>query len=314
MSPVRVAIVQDQVAADLTTGLERTAVLTRQAAQQGAKLVVFPETWLPGYPVWLDLCRDAGLWDNPVVKAEFVRHADNSVSVDGESGRALGRIAAECRLALVVGVSERVERGPGRGTLFNALLAYAPDGRLALHHRKLMPTYTERLVWGQGDADGLRAFDTPEARVGGLICWEHWMPLARQAMHDEGEDVHVALWPTAYEKHHLASRHYAFEGRCFVLAAGSLMRASQLPPGLDPHPERVTSSESWVMRGGSCVIGPDGEFVLPPVFDRPEILVADLDLSRNRAESMTLDVSGHYARPDCFVFAPKRTRRSLSAD
>jgi len=137
------------------------------------------------------------------------------------------------------------------------------------------------------------------------------MPLARQAMHDEGEDVHVALWPTVHEKHQLASRHYAFEGRCFVLAAGCLMRASQLPPGLDPHPDQVTSSEQWVMRGGSCVIGPDGEFALSPVFDRPEILVADLDLSRNRAESMTLDVSGHYARPDCFSFAPKRSRRSL---
>lgn len=311
MSLLRVAIVQDQVSSDLPSGLERTAQLARRATQEGARLVVFSETWLPGYPAWLDLCRDAGLWNNPAVKAEFVRYAENSVSVEGESGRALARIAAECGVALVVGVSERVERGPGRGTLYNALLAYKPDGTLALHHRKLMPTYTERLVWGHGDADGLRAFEIPEARVGGLVCWEHWMPLARQAMHDEGEDVHVALWPTVHEKHQLASRHYAFEGRCFVLAAGSLMRASQLPAGLDPHPDQVRSSDQWVMRGGSCVIGPDAEFVLPPVLDRAEILVADLDLSRNRAESMTLDVSGHYARPDCFAFTPKRSRRSL---
>ena len=140
---------------------------------------------------------------------------------------------------MVVGVSERVSAGPGRGTLYNSLLTIGPDGQLLNHHRKLVPTYTERMVWGNGDADGLQAVDTPAGRVSGLVCWEHWMPLARQALHDSGEDIHVAVWPTVHDRHQLASRQYAFEGRCFVLAAGSVMRASSLPPELEVEPSRV---------------------------------------------------------------------------
>ena len=161
-------------------------------------------------------------------------------------------------MTLVVGIVERVAAGPGRGTLYNAVLTFGPDGALLNHHRKLVPTYTERMVWGPGDADGLRAVDTPAGRVGALVCWEHWMPLARHALHESGEDLHVALWPTAHEMLQVASRSYAFEGRCFVLVAGSLLRASSLPPELEPHPDRVTHPDQWVMRGGSAIVGPDG--------------------------------------------------------
>src|SRR5215211_5956526 len=244
-STVRVAIVQAEVAPDLQRGLEIPNDQASEAARAGAALVTFPETWLPGYPAWLDVCRDAGLWDHPPVKAVYRRMAENSVVVDGASGHELGAIARRHRIAIVIGVVERVESGPARGTLFNTLLTYGPDGALLNHHRKLVPTYTERLVWGPGDANGIRAVDTPAGRVGGLVCWEHWMPLARQALHESGEDVHVAVWPTAHEMHQVASRHYAFEGRCFVLAAGSLLRASALPPELEPHPARVTSPDQW---------------------------------------------------------------------
>jgi len=227
-----VAIAQAEVAPGLEAGLRRTAELAGEAASRGAELVAFPETWLPGYPVWLDVCRDAGLWDHGPTKAVFGRMARDSVAVPGPAADALAGIARDAGVTLVVGVSERVEAGPGRGTLFNSLLTYGPDGRLLNHHRKLVPTYTERLVWGPGDAEGLRAVNTPAGRVGSLVCWEHWMPLARQALHDSGEDVHVAVWPTAHEMHQVASRQYAFEGRCFVLAVGALMRASALPPEL----------------------------------------------------------------------------------
>jgi predicted amidohydrolase len=157
------------------------------------------------------------------------------------------------------------------------------------------------MVWGFGDARGIRAVESPAGRIGGLICWEHWMPLARQAMHEAGEDIHVAAWPTVKETSLLASRHYAFEGRCFVLAAGSLMRAAALPPGLDAHPARVTSPDTLIIRGGSAIIAPDASVIAGPVYDEPCILSADLDLRRIRAESMTLDVAGHYARPDLFT-------------
>ena len=295
-----VAIVQAEVAASLAEGLERTHALTAEAAAGGASLVVFPETWLPGYPAWLDVCRDVALWDHEPAKQVFAKYRAESVDVNGESGHALSRIAADAGVTLVVGVSERVASGPGSGTLYNALLTYGPDGRLLNHHRKLVPTYTERMVWGPGDGHGLRAVDTPAGRVGGLVCWEHWMPLARQALHVSGEDIHIAAWPTAHERLQLASRHYAFEGRCFVLAAGSLMKASALPAALERDPARAPADDALVMRGGSTIIGPDGHYIVPPVYDEETILTATLDASALDAERMTLDVAGHYSRNDIF--------------
>ena len=295
---LRIAIVQDEPSPKLADSLAHTRERTATAARDGAQLVVFPETWVPGYPVWLDVCRDVGLWDYPPVKAVHARMAANAVAVPGEAVDTLGSIARDAGVTLVIGVVERVDAGPGLGTLYNTVLIFGADGRLLNHHRKLMPTYTERLVWGPGDADGLRAVDTPNARIGALVCWEHWMPLARQAMHESGEDVHIALWPTAHEQLQLASRAYAFEGRCYVLAAGALLRASALPPELEPHPEIVKHPDQWVMRGGSAVIGPDGRYIIEPVYDEPRTLMADLDLERLRGERMALDVAGHYSRPD----------------
>jgi nitrilase len=306
---VRVAIAQAEVTSDLATGLVRTGELAREAAGRGATLVAFPESWLPGYPAWLDVCRDVALWDHAPVKAEFARFASENVDVGGASGHALSAIARETGIALAIGVSERVNAGAGRGTLYNAFLLYDSHGALVTHHRKLVPTYTERMIWGAGDADGIHGAGAGGARVGALICWEHWMPLARQALHESGEDIHLALWPTVHERHQLASRHYALEGRCFVLAAGSLMRASALPPEFETHPDKVSSPDQWVLRGGSAIVGPDGEYVMEPVFDAPAMLVADLDLARVREESMALDVGGHYHRPDCLALRVLRTGR-----
>jgi len=308
---VSVAVVQAEVSPTLSAGLEKTASLAREAAKGGAQIIVFPETWLPGYPAWLDVSRDANLWNHPAVKTVFERHAAESVDVDGEDGAALSRLAAEVGAVLVIGVVERVSRGIGKGTLFNSLLIYSSDGQLLNHHRKLMPTYTERLMWGQGDTAGLSAVDTPVARIGGLICWEHWMPLARQALHNSGEDIHAAVWPSLSDTHHLASRHYAFEGRCFVLAAGSLMRASSLPKELESHPDYVRNSDAWVLRGGSAIIGPDGSYIVEPVYENEMILTATLDLGAAAREHMALDVAGHYSRPDCFDFRVMRSGREI---
>ena len=306
---VRAAVVQAEVAPTLAAGLARTKELTARAAADGAQLVVFPETWLPGYPIWLDVCRDVALWDHAPVKKLFARMAEESVVVDGDAGSALGEIARESGVTLVVGVTERVDRGAGRGTLYNTLLTFGSDGALLNHHRKLVPTYTERMVWGNGDGYGLGAVDTPAGRVSALVCWEHWMPLARQAMHESGEDIHIAAWPTVHEMHQVASRQYAFEGRCFVLAAGSLMQASKLPSELELHPGKVIDRDQWVMRGGSAIIAPDGSYVVDPVYDAPAMLVADLDLHRVREERMTLDVTGHYSRPELLELRVTRTGR-----
>ncbi|MGI8499042.1 MAG: carbon-nitrogen hydrolase family protein [Gemmatimonadaceae bacterium] len=299
---VRVAVVQAEVAPTLAAGLDRTVALTHDAATRGASLVVFPETWLPGYPAWLDVCRDVALWDHAPVKTVFRRLVEESVALPSAAASTLSMLARDTNTTLVIGVVERVNEGKGQGTLYNTILTFGADGVLLNRHRKLVPTYTERLLWGPGDATGLRAVATPAGRVGALVCWEHWMPLARQALHDAGEDVHVALWPTVHEMHQVASRQYAFEGRCFVLAAGSLMRASSLPPELEWHPSRVSSADQRVLRGGSAIIGPDGAYVAGPVFDEPALIVADIELGRVREERMSLDVAGHYGRPDIFEF------------
>ena len=302
----RIAVAQPEVAPTLAAGLSKVVSLVADAAANGATLVAFPETFLPGYPIWLDVCRDVALWDHPPVKRVYRRMAEESAVVPSEATRTLAAAARDGNITLVIGVIERVTNGAGQGTLYNSILTFGPDGSLLNHHRKLVPTYTERMVWGPGDGAGLRAADTPVGKVGALVCWEHWMPLARHAMHESGEDVHVALWPTVHEMHQVASRQYAFEGRCFVLASGSVMRASALPAELEPHPEKVPSRDHWVMRGGSAIIAPDGSYLAGPVYDEPALLVADVDVGRVREERMTLDVTGHYHRPDVFVFSVTR--------
>lgn len=294
MSKVTLALAQLEALPEPRAHLSSALEAMARAARAGASLIAFPETWLPGYPAWLDVCRDAGLWDDARVKTIYRRHHESSITVPGPEVEALQRAAREHKLTVVMGAVERVAEGPGHGTLYNVLLTVGADGALLNHHRKLMPTYTERLLWGLGDARGLQAVDTSAGRVGGLICWEHWMPLARQALHESREQMHVAAWPHVKEMNLIASRHYAFEGRCFVLCTGALMRGVALPQEL----EAVVPAEAWVLRGGSCIIAPDGSFVAEPVYDRPELLVAEVDLGRITEESMTLDVTGHYARPD----------------
>jgi len=193
MPTIRVAAVQaTPVFLDLEASLERLAELVARASSQGAGLVAFGESWLPGYPAWLDMSPNASVWADPGARDVFVRLLDNAVEFPGPAAERLAEIARSNRVILVVGAHERAGR-----TLFNSALTFGADGTLLNRHRKLIPTYGERLVWGQGDGAGLRAVETSVGRVGALMCWEHWMPLTRQAMHDAAEDIHVAhrAWP-----------------------------------------------------------------------------------------------------------------------
>ena len=298
---VKVAAVQaGPVYLDLEQSLAKAVALIADAASLGAKLIVFPETWLAGYPAWLDCCRDVALWDYEPAKKVFARMMENSVVVPGPATKTLGDVAREHDVVLNIGVNERVVAGPGRGTLYNTMLTFGADGALLNQHRKIMPTYTERMVWGQGDGSSLRAVAAGVGRVGGLICWEHWMPLARHALHQSGEDIHAAAWPQVKEMNLIASRHYAFEGRCFVIACGAIMKASELPPELESIVSLKQQPESFVLNGGSAIIAPDGSLLAGPVFNEEVILTAEIDLSRIAEESLALDVTGHYSRPDIF--------------
>jgi nitrilase len=298
---VRVAAVQAAPAfLDLEGSLGVLERWTRQAAAEGAAIVAFPETWLPGYPAWIDSSPEAALWGHAGARALHARLLENAVVVPSAATARMGALARELGIALVVGVQERAGK-----TLYNALLFFGDDGDLRNHHRKLVPTYTERLVWGQGDGHGLRAVDASGAKLGGLICWEHWMPLARQAMHDTGEEIHVAAWPGVHEMHLVASRHYAFEGRCFVIAAGSILRVDQMPAELPVAEKYARNPQGLMIPGGSAIIGPGGKVLAGPVFDVETVVVADCDLTEVAKESQTLDVSGHYSRPDVLELTVK---------
>ncbi len=300
-SKLKVAIVQaTPVFMNLAASLDLAVKLIGEAAAKGAKLIVFGETWLPGYPAWLDHCPGAALWNHEPTKEVFAQLRANSVAVPSRELNVIAQAAKTHNVVVVIGINERVDAGPGNGTLYNSLLTINADGSIANHRRKLIPTYSERMVWGQGDGANLKAVDTSVGRVGGLICWEHWMPLARQVLHDSGEHIHIAVWPTVHEMHQIASRHYAFEGRCFVLAAGLLMKVRDLPDQLAVPADLSDKPDHLLLRGGSTVVGPDGSYIVEPVFDEESIIVAELDMAAIDKERMTLDVSGHYQRADLF--------------
>jgi nitrilase len=288
MDQITAAVVQAEQPGTWRTGLlARTRELAAEAARQGASLIVFPETWLPGYPAWIDYCRDAGLWDHPPVKAVFSRLVADSVVVGGDSFADPRRDRPGPEITLVVGVSERVAAGPGRGTLFNTLLTIGPDGELLNHHRKLTPDLHGASALGAG-----RHRRAPGRRhAGGSGGRSHLLG----ALEPPGPPGHARLrrgcargvWSAvvgANGIHQEASRCYAFEGRCHVIAAGQLMRAAALPPELEPSPAKVQSPDQWLLRGGSAIIAPDAGYLAGPLYDEPGILVAELDYRRNREE------------------------------
>src|SRR5260370_30573235 len=271
--------------------LARAIQIAQDAKRRGAGLVAFGETWLPGYPAWLDVCPNVGLWEHLPTKQVFARLRQNSVTIPGPEIAALCEAASDLKIDIVMGVNERVEAGPGNGTLYNSLLTITPEAKLANHHRKLVPTHTERLIWGNGDGRGLSSVKTGVGRIGGLICCEHWRPLARMAMHNSGEHIHVAVWPTVHELQQLCSRHYAFEGRCFVLAVGLMMPTRDLPPELQAGTNMQKRPAEWLERGGSAIIAPDKRCIVEPVYGREERIVAHLTLRQIDQEVLTFDVS-----------------------
>lgn len=317
--PINVALVQEPpVFLNLRASIERAASLIADAANRGAQLIAFGETWLPGYPVWLDESPAAALWNHPPAKALFGTLFDNSLAIPSPEFDRLRNAAREAQAFVVIGAHE--QRG---GTLYNTILYFAPNGELVHLHRKLVPTYTERLIWGRGDGSTLAVFDSPLGRIGGLVCWEHWMPLLRAAMHAKNELIHVAQWPAVKELHMIASRHYAFEGQCFALAAGSILSKGDVLDGfhsleLGTHPGRELleaipgESGRLLMNGGSAVIAPSTEFLAGPLCDQPGILQADLHPELATQGRLTIDTDGHYSRPDIFrLEVDERERRNV---
>jgi predicted amidohydrolase len=305
MTVVRVAAIQAApVFLDRDATIEKAAGLIAEAAAGGAELAAFPETWIPGYPAWI---FGAAGWDDGAQKRAFGRLNANAVEVPSPAVDALGRAAKKAGVVVAIGMTERDARA-SRGTLYNSILYLSNRGDVLGVHRKLMPTHAERIVWGQGDGSTLHVFETPVGRVGGLACWEHWMPLTRFAMHAKGEQIHVAAWPEVGdpELHRFATRHYAFEGRCFALCVmGARVGPEHLPDGFELA-DAMGATDEFVDReptGGTCVFAPDGTVVADSVAGEETIVYADLELGRIPEEQAALDVVGHYNRPDVFTLS-----------
>jgi predicted amidohydrolase len=301
MTKLHVAVVQAApIPLDFQAGIDKAVRLAREAIDNGAQVVAFGETFLGGYPLWLDEAPGAALWDHPGTKALHAIMLEQAVVANDERLLPLQELADASGAAISIGAHERVRR-----SLVNNQLTFRP-GLPVLDHRKLVPTHGERLIWARGDGSTLGVHQAEWGRLGSLICWEHWMPLARAAMHNLGEDVHIAAWPTVRESHQIATRHYAMEGRCFVLAAGLVQVKDDLLGGL----ERVGGDEAArelleaipaevLNRGGSLIAAPDTR-VIAQAGEGEETLLAELDLGEVAEGLANLDTVGHYARHDVF--------------
>ena len=294
----RVAVVQTSpVLFNREATVEKVCRLASQAAADGARLILFPEALVPAYPRGLSFGTVVGS-RTPAGRQTWQRYWDNAVDVPGPSTRALGAAAKEAGAYLAVGVIERDSQFSS-GTLYCTLLYFGPNGRLLGKHRKLKPTAGERIVWGEGDGSTLTAVETEMGTVGGLICWENYMPLARMAMYAKGVDIYLAPTADARDTWQATMRHIACEGRCFVLGCNQFVTKSMVPEDLEGR-EDLDGLPEILCRGGSVIVSPLGEVLAGPLYDRDGILTADLDLGEVPRSRFDFDVVGHYARPDVF--------------
>ena len=290
---VRVAVVQAApVMFDASESIRKLADLAADAARAGARLVVFPEAFVPGYPKGHDFGVSLGR-RTPEGRDEFRRYFEAAVEVPGERAAAIAAVARDHSIHLVVGVVEREG-----GTLYCSALIFGPDGALLGKHRKLMPTAMERVVWGSGDGSTLPVIATDLGKLGAVICWENYMPLLRTAMYAKGIELYCALTVDDRETWLPTMTHVALEGRCFVFSACQFLGRADLPPGYPT--DRLPPGQDALIRGGSCIIGPLGELLAGPAFGRECILRADLDPRDLARARFDFDVVGHYARPDVF--------------
>lgn len=289
----RVAVVQaSPIVFDRERTLDKVHLLAGDAARQGAQLVLFPEAFVSAYPRGLDFGSVIGSRSD-AGREDFRRYWESSVDVPGPAVRQLGKTARKHRIYLVIGVIER-----DGGTLYCTVLFFAPDGALMGKHRKIMPTSSERLVWGFGDGSTMPVFDTPLGKLGAVICWENYLPLMRAAMYAKGIELYCAPTADCRESWISSMRHIAVEGRCFVLSCNQFSRRGDFPA--DYRAFADLSPTEIVTPGGSCIVDPFGNFLAGPHTRSEAVLVAEIDPAQMIRGKYDLDVAGHYARPDIF--------------
>lgn len=308
---MRIAAAQTRsVWLDPTATTKKVVSWLEDAAAQGVDLVAFPETFLSGYPFWLEFTNGSHFGD-PAQKMAYAAYLDAAIEADGREISQIAEAARDLNLFVYLGTTER-GTGPARGTIFCTLFAIDPAAGVVGSHRKLVPTFEERLVWGQGDGNGLRTHRVKDVRVGGLNCWENWMPQARHAMYAGGEDLHVGVWPGNPGNTVDLTRFIAIEGRVWSFAACGLLSMADVPSDFPLREALEEAGVTSIRRGGSALAAPDGTWVIEPVVDEERLVVADIDLEAVRAARQALDTTGHYSRPDVFDVKVDRTRRQAA--
>ncbi len=288
--------------------LEKILGYIHDAAEAECNLVVFGEALLPGYPFWIERTHGAE-FNSPMQKEIHAHYMANAVQIEAGHLDAICEAAREHRLTVMFGCIERPGDRGGH-SLYASLVYVDAEGVIQSVHRKLMPTYEERLTWSPGDGHGLRTHQLGAFTVGGLNCWENWMPLPRAALYAQGEDLHVAVWPGSASNTQEITRFMALEGRSYVISVSGLMRGSDIPEDTPHRSEIIADSQQLFADGGSCVAAPDGTWVVEPVVGEEKLILATLDHQRVREERQNFDPAGHYARPDVTRLTVNRQRQS----
>ncbi len=303
---LKVAVVQSaSVLFDKAATIKKTDMLISEAVKNGANLVLFPEAFIPAYPRGLSFGTVVGSRTSEG-RRTWLRYWDNSVEIPGKDQEVLGAIAKKHQVYLVIGVIEKDQ--DTQGTLYCTLLYFSPDGKLIGKHRKLKPTATERIIWGEGDGSDLQVHKTAFGRIGGLICWENYMPLARMALYRQGVQIYLAPTADQRDSWQATMRHIACEGRCYVLGCNQFVTKDMYPADL-VGVEELEGKPDILCRGGSVIVDPMGNVIEGPIYDQAEILYANIELDKVAESKFDFDVAGHYARDDVFEFKVKANPR-----
>lgn len=295
---IKVAIIQrPPVLLDRSATIARAVQSIVEAAAAAAKLIILPELYIPGYPSWI--WRLAPGKDGSTIGQLHARLLANAVDIGAGDLKELCEAARTQEVIVVCGINE-CDRSRGGGTLYNTVVTIGADGQILNRHRKLMPTNPERMVHGVGDASGLRVVDTSAGRLGTLICWENYMPLARYSLYAQGVEIYIAPTYDSGDSWIATMRHIALEGRCWILGSGTLLRGSDIPEDLPERERLFPDAAEWINDGDSVVIDPQGKIVAGPMRREAGILYADIDVGRVAPARRTFDVAGHYARTDIF--------------
>jgi len=281
--------------------------LVAEAAKAGAELVIFTEAYIPGYPAWIWRLRPGG--DYALSAEIHSRLLRNAVNLESDDLKPLYEAAKQHNVTIVCGIHDR-ESQLSRATLYNTVIVIGPDGKLLNRHRKLMPTNPERMVWGFGDATGLKVVESPAGRIGTLLCWENYMPLARYALYSQGVEIYIAPTYDSGDGWIGSLQHIAREGCCWVIGSGNILKAKNIPDDFPEKARLYPDADEWINPGDSVVIAPGGEIVAGPMGKEEGILYCDIDCARVADAKRAFDVAGHYARPDIFTLHVNTKKQS----